>query len=89
MLYEVITQVRWVRERANLRFDKDGVATSAIGTIQDITERREAAEALNKLSLAIEQSPHSIVITNTLAEIEYVNKAFERNTGYSRDEVVA
>ncbi len=81
-------RVRWVRERAHIRFDPFGYPLSAIGTVQDITERREAEEQLRKLSLAIEQSPHSVVITNTEAQIEYVNEAFVRNTGYSRDDVV-
>ena len=44
--------------------------------------------ALRKLSLAVEQSPESIGITNLNAEIEYVNDAFVRATGYSRDELI-
>ncbi|HLO61786.1 MAG TPA: PAS domain S-box protein, partial [Azonexus sp.] len=81
-------RVRWVRERANIRFDDSGQAVSAVGTVQDITERHEAEEQLRKLSLAIEQSPHSIVITNTVPEIEYINDAFVRNTGYRPEEVI-
>ncbi|KJV27724.1 hypothetical protein VI06_13570 [Aquitalea magnusonii] len=45
-------------------------------------------QQLNKFSLAIQQSPASIVITDIDARIEYVNEAFLRNTGYSRDEVI-
>ena len=48
---------------------------------------RNEAE-LRKLFMAIEQSPDSIVITNTEPRIEYVNEAFVKNTGYSRDEVI-
>jgi two-component system sensor histidine kinase/response regulator len=81
-------QMRWVRERAHVRFGVSGQPLFAVGTVQDISERHEAEEQLRKLSLAIEQSPHSIVIANTQAEIEYVNAAFIRNTGYSRDEVI-
>src|SRR5574343_214879 len=73
-------QVRWVRERAHIRCNEEGMAVFAVGTVQDVTERHEAEEQLRKLSLAIEQSPHSIVITNTAAKIEYVNEAFVRNT---------
>jgi PAS domain S-box-containing protein len=43
---------------------------------------------LRKLALAVEQSPESIVITNADAEIEYVNTAFTRVTGYHTDDVV-
>ncbi|CAK0775473.1 two-component system, sensor histidine kinase and response regulator [Gammaproteobacteria bacterium] len=52
-----------------------------------ITERKQAESRLQKLSLAVEQSPISIIITNTATEIEYVNEAFTRITGYTLDEV--
>ena len=81
-------QLRWVRERARVRFAADGTAVSAVGTVQDISEQRSADEALRKLSLAIEQTPHSIVITNTRQEIEYVNEAFVRNTGHQRQQAI-
>ncbi len=47
-----------------------------------------AQVTLNKLSLAVEQSPESIVITDLDANIEYVNEAFVRNTGYNREEAI-
>ena len=51
-------------------------------------EHQEAEDQLRKLSLAVEQSPESIVITDLAANIEYVNEAFVRITGYSREESV-
>ena len=53
-----------------------------------ITERKLADAQLRKLSLAVEQSPESIVISDLEARIEYVNEAFLRNSGYSREEVI-
>jgi two-component system sensor histidine kinase/response regulator len=58
------------------------------GLDRDITDRKAAEEEMRKLALAVEQSPESIVITNLNAEIEYVNEAFLRATGYSREEVI-
>ena len=55
---------------------------------RDITTRKAAEESLRNLSLAVEQSPNSIVITDLDAKIEYVNEAFLRITGYSRDEAI-
>ena len=55
---------------------------------RDITERKSAENQIRKLSLAVEQSSESIVITNIAAEIEYVNDAFVKNTGYSREEAI-
>jgi PAS domain S-box-containing protein len=56
--------------------------------VRDISERKATEAQLRKLSLAVEQSPESIVITNVDAKIEYVNEAFLRNTGYTREEVI-
>ena len=41
---------------------------------------------LGRLSLAIEQSADSVIITDRGGVIEYVNPAFETMTGYHRDE---
>ncbi len=56
--------------------------------IRDISKRKAAEEQLRKLSLAVEQSPESIVITNVGACIEYANDAFFQATGYSRAEII-
>jgi PAS domain S-box-containing protein len=58
------------------------------GVIRDTTERKGGEAQLRKLSLAVEQTPESIVIANLSAEIEYVNAAFVQNTGYTREEVI-
>ena len=51
-------------------------------------ERKANEDELRKLSQALEQSPESIVITDTRARIEYVNQAFVDNSGYARDELI-
>ena len=67
--------------------DRDGRPRTSM-IVRDIAAQRAAEAQLRKLSLAVEQSPESIVITNLEAEIEYVNDAFLRITGYSREEVM-
>ncbi|WP_370281005.1 EAL domain-containing protein [Pontibacterium sp.] len=57
-------------------------------TVQDISERKSAEERIRTLSQAIEQSPVSVVITDTKGNIEYVNQAFERITGYDEKDVL-
>ena len=53
----------------------------------NVTERKQAEEKIRILSQAIEQSPVSVMITDTEANIEYVNSTFEQVTGYSLEEV--
>ncbi len=79
----------WLRtSKVPLRDEKNRII-GILGVYEDITERRAAEEQLRKLSLAVEQSPESIVITNLNARIEYVNDAYLKNTGYSHEEVIA
>ena len=59
-----------------------------VAVIRDITERKKIEEQNLRLLHAVEQSPTSIVITNTKGEIEYVNPKFSEVTGYSRDEAL-
>ncbi|MEJ2482143.1 MAG: PAS domain S-box protein, partial [Gemmatimonadota bacterium] len=54
-------------------------------TFNDITERKAAEADRILLFTAIEQSHESIVITDPKGDILYVNSAFERLTGYSRE----
>ena len=64
----------------------DGKVTHYVAIKEDITQRKQQEDQLRKLFLAVEQSPESIVITNLDAQIEYVNAAFQRATGYTREE---
>src|SRR3990172_6190934 len=52
------------------------------------SERLKAEEQLSILSRAIEQCPVSIIITNLVGTIEYVNPRFSEVSGYSKDEVI-
>ena len=60
-------------------------STVALHSMQQV--QQSAEESLRKLSRAVEQSADTIVVTNREGIIEYVNPAFERLTGYTRDEV--
>lgn len=61
---------------------------AVIGTILDITDRRRVEEELRRLSIAIEQADEDIVITDPDGIIQYVNPAFEKITGYGREEAI-
>ena len=57
-----------------------------LSIFDDITERKLSESKLRKLSVAVEQSPAIVVMTDPLGTIEYVNPAFTRVTGYSAEE---
>lgn len=51
-------------------------------------DRKRTEEKIRQLSQAVEQSPVTIVITNTKGEIEYANPKFIETTGYSLEEIM-
>ncbi|WP_372745922.1 PAS domain S-box protein, partial [Lutibacter sp.] len=59
-----------------------------IGMLLDITPLKNNQTELSKLSLAIQQSPVSIIITNKNSVIEYANPKVFETTGYSYDELI-
>jgi len=54
----------------------------------EIAERQRAEATLRKLSMAVEQSPASVLITDAAGVIEYANPKFLEVTGYTADEVI-
>lgn len=61
-------------------------------TLEELVLERTGAllaqqDQMKTFHMAVEQSPASIVMTNLNGEIEYVNAAFSRVTGYNREEV--
>ena len=68
--------------------DESGQATHVQGVTRDLSERQRSEHQIRMLSQATEQSPVSVIITNARGQIEYVNPAFERMSGYERSEVL-
>lgn len=58
------------------------------GIAHDITERKQYEDALSILSSAVDQSPVSVVITDTNGVIEYVNPKFVEITGFGIEDVI-
>jgi PAS domain S-box-containing protein len=77
-----------IRENVVGEFDDSGQLIRIRGYIYDVTDRIKAERAVKKLSTVVEQSPLHIMITDYEGNIEYVNPAFAKVTGYSPDEVI-
>ncbi len=78
----------WLRTSKIPLRSQAGQIIGIVGVYEDISDRKNAEMQVRKLSLVAEQSPESILIANLAGEIEYVNAAFTRNTGYSSQEVL-
>ncbi len=59
-----------------------------IGFFSDISETKQLTEEHQQLTAAIEQTHEVIVITDLKGNIQYVNPAFERVSGYTRKEAI-
>lgn len=75
---------------ANGRFisDTNGQHTGVIFIVRNISERKRAEAERERLIAAIEQVAETVVITDSEGTIQYANPAFERITGYSRNEAL-
>lgn len=78
----------WADTSVSSILGAEGDYKATVGVIVDISRRKEYEEALLRLATAVEQAAESVVMTDTDGTIVYVNPAFERTTGYSREEVV-
>ena len=58
------------------------------GVIRDINDRKLSENTLQKLNLAVENSPNLIIITDKDGTIEYVNQKILEISGYSANEVI-
>jgi len=59
-----------------------------VGTLYNVTSRKESQAELAKLSLVASYTDSLVIITDCIAQIEWVNRAFEQKTGYRLDEVI-
>jgi PAS domain S-box-containing protein len=57
-------------------------------TVENAIRRMQMTEQVTKLTRAVEQSPASVMITDSRGHIEYVNPRFSDVTGYEPHEVV-
>ncbi|HVN18121.1 MAG TPA: PAS domain S-box protein [Dongiaceae bacterium] len=81
-------EVRWVREMAKLEFNADGKAIRGIGTVQDITERRQTEDALRERAALLNLTHDTVFVMDVEGVIRYWNRGAEERYGYSAEQAV-
>jgi PAS domain S-box-containing protein len=83
-------KVKWVREKAEITFNKKGEPVEAIGFTQDISDRKLSEIVLEMRNEYIESIMENMPIgfaVNTIddGDVKYMNSHFENVYGWSRD----
>jgi len=86
---------RWMESYAEPRFSAEGEYLGHVGLTPDITDAKNAQEAVRRtqdgyrmLAHAVESSGECISITDVQDRIMYVNSAFLRTYGYEEGELI-
>ncbi|HEX8610808.1 MAG TPA: EAL domain-containing protein [Telluria sp.] len=79
---------RYFHSRSTGVLDAAGNMIALMGTLQDVTERRQANEKLELAARVFACTRDGIVVTDAASTIVAVNGAFERITQYSEAEVL-
>jgi PAS domain S-box-containing protein len=69
------------------RFDLEG-DVQILAIVRDISKRKQTELENKRLAMVANNTTNMVVIANAVGEIEWVNPAFERTTGYKLQEVI-
>ncbi|HXZ94750.1 MAG TPA: ATP-binding protein, partial [Dehalococcoidia bacterium] len=79
------SEIKWVRGKAELEFDKKSMSLGGFGTVQDVTERKRAEEALrherDMLMNVLEAMKDGVFIVSRQYDVEYINPALTEELG--------
>jgi methyl-accepting chemotaxis protein len=78
----------WLQAAYNPIFDANGRLSKIVKFATDITQQVQQRAKFNLLSLVADETDNSVVITDAEQKIIFVNRGFERLTGYTLAEVV-
>ncbi|MBB3169625.1 bifunctional diguanylate cyclase/phosphodiesterase [Simiduia aestuariiviva] len=80
---------QWVRARGKVvERSPDGLALRAVGTHEEVSERKMLEERLKLAATVFENTAEGVIIANPRGHIIEVNQGFVDVTGFSRDEVL-
>jgi len=80
--------VRWILLTAHAIRDQNGKTRYYEGFVVDITERKRSEEEVLKFQLGAERSDEIIFMTDIEGTITYINPAFSKLYGYTKEETL-
>lgn len=81
-------EVGFVEERCEHEFDEDGNPIKSIGTVHDITRRKNAENELILASAVFEKMNDGVLITDEKQQIVTINSAYGAISGYVIEEII-
>jgi PAS domain S-box-containing protein len=85
-------QMRWMQVRAEIKRDKKNKATTLLGVVQDITERKTAEETIKAkerwFSLVFEHTTELVHVLDEKGNFSYVSPAFKTVLGYEPSDLM-
>lgn len=79
-------KIKWIENNV-VPVLENNILVGLKGVNIDVSDKKQKDDEINRLSLAVTQSPVSVVITDLNGNIEFVNPAFEEVTGYTFEAV--
>jgi PAS domain S-box len=79
---DYLTKSVYLKDELNIKIEKVYLA------YKEHLKKEYYEERLSMFSMAVDQSPNCIEITDINGNVEYVNKTFTQHTGYTSDEVL-
>lgn len=86
--YRLLTaqeETRWIRASGGPIYSDQGALIGYVGTVEDVTERKRAAE---RFRLVFEAAPSGMVMVDSDGKIILVNSRTEKLFGYKREELI-
>ncbi len=85
-------RIKWVAEKSRTQFDETGSPVISTGIVQDITERKQAQEALQeaeqKYRTIVEHSQGIIYTATPEGVVTFVSPGWEKLLGYTSEEII-
>lgn len=81
-------EVGFVEERCEHEFDEDGNPIKSVGTVHDITRRKNAENELILASAVFEKMNDGVLITDEKQQIVTINSAYGAISGYVIEEII-